>query len=503
MRRPEGEGLDGVRGRRDGPRPRLARERPEDAVHERGRPRGPPLLGELHRLVDRGPRRDPVEERELVRREPEERPHPRGELVERTPRRASEHPVEPALPAKRAERQLRGEAAIARLEIGPVAERLEQPVRPRARGLGPDENLERHAARRRPPARAASHGAPRRGRRDGGAAPVRLPRPSRQAALPARAAPPEVGLPRHRTPVLGLDLDRLEKIRSRPDGEPAFGGREDARLPAPGDGPRAPDQEPSSRHERGRARPRIQSADAVDEARGRLRPVEQPVLLAEPRRERRGAGVLRARREGVQTVQRLEEHLGAERGQAPGELAGRLFGADRGRPLEEHRARVHPGIHLEGGDPRLALAAHDGPRDRRRAPVAREQRGVDVDRAARGDVEDRLREDLPEGHDHRDVGPMLGEPLGPAGVTEPDRLEQRDAVLERHRLDRRDPLALPPARGPVRLRHRGHHVVPLAQRLERGQRERRSAVEQHAHGVRLRLLDNSPARPRRAPDLTA
>ena len=313
----------GGRGPRRGPRPSArataaARARAPGGRRSRSAVApGPPLLGELHRLVDRGPRRDPVEERELVRREPEERPHPRGELVERTPRRASEHPVEPALPAERAEHELRGEAAIARLEVGPVAERLEQPV-------APTRSWSRSGREPRAPRRAPTPARAGRESRRAAARPARRRCGPGQAPADRRAKqrsrreprPPEIGLPRHRTPVLGLDLDRLEKTRSRPDGEPAFGGREDAGLPAPGDGPRAPDQEPSARHERGRARPRIQSADAGDEARGRLRPVEQPVLLAEPRRERRGAGVLRARREGVQTVQRVEEHLGAERGQA-------------------------------------------------------------------------------------------------------------------------------------------------------------------------------------------
>ena len=155
VRRPEGEGLDGVHGRRRGPRSRLPREGAEDAVHERGRPRGPPLLGDLHRLVDRGPRRDPVEERELVRREPEERPHPRSELIQRASRRAGEHPVEPALPAERAERQLRGEAAIARLEArsGRRAPRAAgPPTRSWSRsGRGP--RAPRRAPRRAPAAR--------------------------------------------------------------------------------------------------------------------------------------------------------------------------------------------------------------------------------------------------------------------------------------------------------------------------------------------------------------
>ena len=110
---------------------------------------------------------------------------------------------------------------------------------------------------------------------------------------------------------------------------------------------------------------------------------------------------------------------------------------------------------------------------------------MDVDRPARGHVENRPREDLAEGHDDRDVGRVLGETLGPAGVAEPGRLEHRDPVLARQRLDGRGLLALPAAGGPVRLRHDGHHAMAGEQALERGECEGRSAVEQHAHGVRL------------------
>ena len=110
---------------------------------------------------------------------------------------------------------------------------------------------------------------------------------------------------------------------------------------------------------------------------------------------------------------------------------------------------------------------------------------MDVDRPARGHVENRPREDLTEGHDDRDVGRVLGEPLGPAGVAKPGRLEHRDPVLEGQRLHGRGLLPLPAAGRPVGLGHGGHHAMAGEQRLEGGKRERRSAVEQHAHGVRL------------------
>ena len=67
----------------------------------------------------------------------------------------------------------------------------------------------------------------------------------------------------------------------------------------------------------------------------------------------------------------------------------------------------------------------------RRAAIPREQRRVDVDRPARGHVENGAREDLAERHHDRDVGRVLGETLGPAGIAEPGRLEHRDPLLER------------------------------------------------------------------------
>jgi len=56
---------------------------------------------------------------------------------------------------------------------------------------------------------------------------------------------------------------------------------------------------------------------------------------------------------------------------------------------------------------------------------------VDVDGAARGRVQHGLRQDLAEGDHDREVGAERGQPLGPAGIAQPRRLQHRQAGGER------------------------------------------------------------------------
>ena len=108
---------------------------------------------------------------------------------------------------------------------------------------------------------------------------------------------------------------------------------------------------------------------------------------------------------------------------------------------------------------------------------------MDVDGPAARDVEHGLGQDLTEGHDHRDVGVELGEPLGPAGLAQARRLDHRHSRPLRALLDggRRHPLAA--TGGLVGLGDGGNNGVTLEQGLEGGQRELRRAVEENAHGA--------------------
>jgi hypothetical protein len=106
---------------------------------------------------------------------------------------------------------------------------------------------------------------------------------------------------------------------------------------------------------------------------------------------------------------------------------------------------------------------------------------VDVDGPARRHVQDRARKELPEGDHHSDVGGVLREALGPAGIAQASRLDHRDAVLRRHGLHWRNLGPLAAAGGAIGLCHGRDHVVASEECVKRGQSERRSAVEQHAH----------------------
>ena len=153
-------------------------------------------------------------------------------------------------------------------------------------------------------------------------------------------------------------------------------------------------------------------------ARARAGSVEaQPaILLLEARRERgRGmpsCGTGTSEPESS-SVERPHEDARADLGEPRGQLARRLLGTDRRRLSEQHVARVHARVHLKRRDAGLRLSADDRPGDGAGPAIAREQRGVNVDRPARGRVEHRLRQDLAERRDHRDVG-ARARPSAPA-----------------------------------------------------------------------------------------
>ena len=86
---------------------------------------------------------------------------------------------------------------------------------------------------------------------------------------------------------------------------------------------------------------------------------------------------------------------------------------------------------------------------------------MDVDRSAGGHPEHGLRQDLPERHNDSDLGRVLGEPVGPAGIAEPVRLEHGDPLLEGNGLDRRTLDALAPTGGAVRIAFVSAHVPVL------------------------------------------
>ena len=110
------------------------------------------------------------------------------------------------------------------------------------------------------------------------------------------------------------------------------------------------------------------------------------------------------------SVERLRDRVRGERGEPLLEAARGFVGADRRALHETHRARVHLALDAHHRDARLRVAGEDRVRDRRGAAVARQQARVRVDAVAEPrQLADRLRQELPERHDHAEVGRQLAQ----------------------------------------------------------------------------------------------
>ena len=170
--------------------------------------------------------------------------------------------------------------------------------------------------------------------------------------------------------------------------------------------------------------------------------------------------ILRRRRDRVEAVERAQQDARAEISHPRAELARGLIGADGERFLEQHVARVHARIHLEGRDARLRLAADDGPRDGRRAAIARQEGGVDVDRAAYRHIEHGLGKDLAEGDDDGDFRAEPSQPFGPLRIAQAAGLNHGDAGRVGATFHGRRHRPLTAAGGSVGLGHDRDDVMP-------------------------------------------
>ena len=260
-----------------------------------------------------------------------------------------------------------------------------------------------------------------------------------------------------------------------------------------------PDEQAPRRRHHGGARPRVGAAHAVGEGAGRLLEAQPAILLLEAWRERGEAAVLRHgdERARVERGERAQQDARADLGEPRGQLTRRLLGTDRRGLSEQHVARVHARVHPKRRDAALRLSADDRPGDGARPAIAREERGVNVDRPARGRVEHRLRQDLAERRDHRDVGGERGQARRPLGIAQPRRLEHGDPGVLRPLLDGRCREALPAPRRTIGLSDDGHDVMAGEESVECGAREVRRAVEDDPHARdRLRARRRGGGAPR-------
>ena len=132
--------------------------------------------------------------------------------------------------------------------------------------------------------------------------------------------------------------------------------------------------------------------------------------------------------------QGMHQQRGAACGERVMQFARRHVAADGDAGFQADRAGVEALVEPHDRHAALPVAGHDGAVDGRRAPPARQQRGMQVEGAVARAVENWLRQDDPVGHDHRGIGVERSEPL-PA----PRRFSAAPACA------RRGPLARPPA----------------------------------------------------------
>ena len=150
-----------------------------------------------------------------------------------------------------------------------------------------------------------------------------------------------------------------------------------------------------------RARRGIGGADQVVDLGDGLGPIDLGHLFLEPALVGLLGVVLGDLRRlaGFDEIDRLHHGVDAERKELLEiDIAQRLVGADRHFLLQQDRPLIEPLVGPEDGKARLGAAHGDRPVDGRRPAVQRQQRGMILDGAELGRIDDRLR------HEQRHIG---------------------------------------------------------------------------------------------------
>jgi hypothetical protein len=167
--------------------------------------------------------------------------------------------------------------------------------------------------------------------------------------------------------------------------------------------------------------------------------------------------------------ERLDQRQRSELGEPQSQLAGGLVVGDGRARLDDRWSGVERLHHAHDRDPRLGVALANRLLYGSRAPEERQKRRVDVDRAARRQVDDRLRQDVPVRHDHGNVGSEVAQlrdevvAARRSGWSTGTALGGRDALYGR-RLENR----ARSSDGAVRLRDDADDVEPFAQSARSG-----------------------------------
>jgi hypothetical protein len=104
--------------------------------------------------------------------------------------------------------------------------------------------------------------------------------------------------------------------------------------------------------------------------------------------------------------ERAQHETGPEFGKLVVQYA-KSFSPDRRSFRHHDRSSVETGFHAHHHDAGFRISRHDSALDRRRAPPARQERGMEIEASESRRVEDRTRQQQAVGNDHRRVEPEL------------------------------------------------------------------------------------------------
>jgi len=150
---------------------------------------------------------------------------------------------------------------------------------------------------------------------------------------------------------------------------------------------------------------RVEGADAIGQIAGRQRPIKPLIAALDAGGVADACERLRVRLKAAEDklIDRLDDQLRAELGQAVVERATGLRLADRQRAGQQHRAGIEARIHLHDRDAGLSITSLDRPLDRGGPTPAGQQRRVDIDATETRHLQHDLRQDQAIGGDHHQI----------------------------------------------------------------------------------------------------
>jgi hypothetical protein len=228
----------------------------------------------------------------------------------------------------------------------------------------------------------------------------------------------------------------------------------------------------------------LQAADAVVDDLGGFVPVDDTLLLRDLRSERGARVILRDfdGAVGFEVVDHGQQQLRSQGRQHAFHVAARRVRRDGHAGHRERRTRVEFGCDPHDRHTGLRIAGKHRALDGRSPAVERQDRRVNVDHAESRDGEERVREDPAKRDDDAEIRVEIADLLQESFVANLCRLQNGNAVRERHLFGWRGLQLLAAAPRAIRLGDDGHDFVPRRdQRLERRDRKGRGPEENNPY----------------------